>query len=644
MESATVTETPEVIYGQDFLDYQKAKVRYDRRISDWAAFRKKAEQNRKDRYLDINVQNLRDSGDIGEDETIVPTRVIHSNIRRDAADAMAFLNGSARLVFYRCLDDPAVDCRQLESEITKGLTYPGWFKEYESHYDGAALHGWDSMEVIYDSTKPLSIGFEHVGYSKLLFNPKLSNIQNDEFVMREYEASCTQLEDFVKNNGFDKAQVGVLLQRTQDSSKKDDTFTIYKVYFKYADTIWVAWYSKDGDVREYIRTPEPLRCGLLIKAAPEVPNVISIGGDLANGPSIPSSENVANSVSIGQPPPLAEPPVETFQEAPVKMFPYFVYIYEDDEQEAVSDHKGRAFFDQPQQEARTAIKSGFVNGVSRACDVYAAPKDDNPENVSKLEEVVLENGKILPVAIQFHTQPFPDPMILQAMQYMDMENSQQTGKMATAVSNRKDARKTAKELDLASGEEQKLVSTNLAGYSEFLRLMYNFAWPIIQSQAIAGKVKLLRKKVQVPTGPALMHGQAPVMEEQMVNDIETISKEYDIRPAGDVDVVQKQQQLQQMQQDWPVFQAIPGLSSRFLEKYIRLRYPQDADELIAAMQQGDMGKQLIVALLTTLKGSLQPEELAALSPQERMQLTQLVAQSQEYIAGPATTSPAQAPA
>ena len=55
---------------------------------------------------------------------------------------------------YRRLGE---DIERLESEITEGLRYKGWINPYFSVTDGAQLHGWDSVEVVYDEKKPLQV-------------------------------------------------------------------------------------------------------------------------------------------------------------------------------------------------------------------------------------------------------------------------------------------------------------------------------------------------------------------------------------------------------------------------------------------------------------------------------------------------------
>jgi hypothetical protein len=607
----------------DLFDYDKAKIRINKTIDNFKCFVNAADLRRKERYINLDVKDLREKGLICEDETFIPIRVIDSNIVRDKADAMNFLNASKRLGYYRCIDDPKLDTRQLETDVTKGLTYEDWYKTYDKHYDGAALHGWDSVEVIFDTTKPLHVSHEHIGHDKLFFNTKVASIQDSEMIIREYEFTAYALEEFVTTLGFDPIVVASITQKNDSQRRDDETFKVYKQYFKFQNCVYIAWISRDVSVNSWLKAPEKLKCGI-VKQQAQLPQP-SIGSAMGQG-ILPS-------------PTIAEPPL--FTESEVTMYPIFLWTYRDDEQDSIIEHKGRGFLDLPQQEAATAMTSAYVNGSLRGSNVYVSPKNDDAENAHKLEEVVLENGTVLPVAMDFYSHPYPDPGMLQGLQFLDMTNAKQSGKMAVAVSNRKDSRKTAEELKLAGGEEQKITSTNLATYSEWLRKIYNFSWLIIQSRAIANLIPLCKKEI-IPPPPAMGMPQLPQIP-RMENDIELISKNFDIRAAGDIDVLQAQATIQAMKQDWPVYQNIPGLNLVFLEELIRLSYPMYAEKFIAAMKAGDQAKQIIQQLLTILQGALQPEEVAAIGPQGQSQLQMVLMQAQQYLASTPGAPPAQLP-
>lgn len=580
--------------SDELLDYTKAKVRIDALIGDWDHIKTLAKDNRNQRAIKLDVRRMRESGDIAQDATFAPQRVIDNNIIRDKADAMNFLSGSHRLAYFRCIDDSSMDTRPLESEFTKGLMYEGWYKDFDKHYDGAALHGWAGIKINYDETKPLHVSFDYIPFDRLFFHKRISDIQNSPIVLIEHEVTVNNLEDWVTDFGFDAEQVDRLLARNQDKKKDDQVLRIYETYYKVRKIVYVCWYSREGDVSTWLKFPEKYRCGIT---------------DMSMDPM------------TGQ-------PMEVDKD--VYQYPIKLYIYKEDELDSITEKMGRAFLDAPQQEAETAIVTAFVNGCLRASATYAAPSTDDGEGNKKLEEITLEPDVLLPVPINFHSKPYPDSMMLQGASYLKTTNSQSTGKMAVAVSNRKDARKTAQELELAEGEQKKLTSISLANYSEFLRGVFTIAWQIVQSQALNNKITFLAKEMpqtaQEPGMPPIEYGT------QKVNDVLTIGMKYDVRAAGDVDVTQKKQIEADMQQDWPVLFPT-ALGPTLLEDYVRIRYPLQADRYVMLLRQGDPAKQLITALLTTLQGAIQPEELAALSPEEQSQLENLVMMATQYITG-----------
>ena len=609
--------TTENSVGSDLFDFTKAKPRLDALISSWSTLQEQAKKNRDVRYVNLDVSKMRASGELMPNETMIPIRVVDSNIEKTKSDAMAFLNSSHRLAYLRCVNDPLQDTRQLETDLTKGLTYEGWYNAFDAHYDGAALHGWDCIEVVYDESKPLHVGFEHVGFDNLIFNNKVSDIQDSPVVIRRYPNITASVLEDMKAFGFSPEVVDSLLARRADKFKDDAVFTVYKVLFKVKRCVYVAWYSKDNESRDWLRAPEMYFVG--IKSPLSTPQ-ISIGADVMQQTSNATNSEFSSLPNVQS----SQAPIE-----PIDIYPIFMWMYKADEQAEIVNHKGRGFLDFPMQEASTALASGFVNSVVKGSGVYTCPAKENDESTNKrLEEVSIEPDTMLPGPVTFFSPPMPDSSVLQALQYLDVTNSRQTGKIATAVSNRKDARKTAEELSQAKAEEQKATAAYLATYSEFLRQLYSFSWRIVQSQALAGDIVFCPKRV--PTDPNSVIPQP----ETWTNDIETIAKDYDIRPAGEVDVVQRNQKMADFQQDWPVLQNTP-IAQLFLEDYIRLRYPLDADKYIAALKAGNPAKALVQSLLTTLQGALQPEEIQALGPEGQQKLQGIVTQAQQFLASPA---------
>ena len=244
---------------------------------------------------------------------------------------------------------------------------------------------------------------------------------------------------------------------------------------------------------------------------------------------------------------------------------------------------------------------------------------------------------------------YPDFQTINALQYFDTANSQETNQVSFAAMNRQDSRKTAKEMAMAENEQTSLNSVQLTLFSTFIREVYSIVWKIVQSQALRigedGKPYLnfllkakTRPKVNTlfPEQPLIDSATGQVITETYFeNDFETISKKYEIRAAGDIDVIQRQQKIAQMKQDWPVVANTP-LKDRFLADLMKLQYPDTGEAYAKELEKGSMinvMQSMIARLGTVLSGFAQkhPEDLQSMDPDSRNQLVSLIQESQQFI-------------
>jgi hypothetical protein len=585
MEEAPVQQTNVEPLPPELFDYEKAKIHINNIIGMWSEDIQEAKLRREERYADLDVDELRRNGDIAEDETFIPDRVIDKNIKRERADIMAFLNAGFRLGIFDCISHPGLDTRQLEREVTRGLTYKGWYREFERTADGALLHGWDFLEIVFDETKALHVGFEHKGFDKVFYNKKCATLQDSERVLVLYEITINRLFEFKDTFGFDGPMIDTIVKPREEGARRNDTIKLYKHFFKYKNCVYISWLILDeAFATNWLKPPDKLRLG------------------------------IKSSDTTGE-----------FIDEEIDTYPLFTFLAIDDEQEALSDHKGLGFLDSPIQEATTALTTAFVNGSMRSANVYScvAQDDDSSAEVKQLDTILVPGG-IYKRKLDFFNQPAPDISMLTGITYLNTKNAEERGKIATSVSNRKDSRKTAEELKQSSEEQTKITSTKVATFSEFLREVLTFGWRIIQSQALADQIILLYKQV----------GQSPIDGSPIFqNDHHVISQEFDIRPAGDTDVIQAKEKEMKFQQDWPVFQQIPGLRDMVLIDYIKVRWPERADDYIGAMMRGDIGRNTTSGLLEIIKGTLDPQEIAMLSPQDKQALIQQLQLAQQYASG-----------
>lgn len=636
-QEASAAQNPLDEDKSKLFDFNQAILPLRRIIQDWSAEIIKTTKNRQTRDVLINTEALRQNGRLDEDETIIPVRVIDTNIQREQPAYVNYLKNSRRLAIFNCLSEPELNTQKLEQEFTRGMTYQGWENTFFKVVDGAQTHGWDSVEVVFNPLFPLNTGVEHIGHDMLFFPISITDLQTSPEVIRAYDVTKLQLEAYVKDFGFDAEQVRLFFSTKKDTQKENETGRIYKRFCKHDGVVYVSWFSEKPETNNWLKKPEPAFIGIKEKQMVTVMKDQMVQQPVAAGPN---GEMVMQEV-------MTQVPVQEEQwvNKPLTQYPIFLLPYRESEKPTLFNRKGRVYLDEAKQECQTAILSGFVNGLTRAANLYGAiDKDDGTgSSLKELNNVKMLGGRVFNKKVQFFQPDYPDPMVLRALQYLDVANTQEAGQVNYAVMNRDDSRKTATELDQANEQQALLNSVALTLFSTFMRQVLSFAWLIVQSQALQGNVALLLIEVPVPmvnplNGQPVIDantGQPVIQEMKKVNNDQVISQIYDVRAAGDVDVIQRDMKIQQMMQDWPVISQTP-LAGQFLQDLMLLKYPDKGENyarILGQMDQIQMMQSMIARLRTVLEGSLQqnPESVAGMNQQDKNALMQLMAESAQFV-------------
>ena len=600
-------ESPKDSLREKFYDFTHAKGRLSSLKDSWNKEQNSTESRRKIRNVDISPRDLRNSGKLLPDETMIPMRIVDTNIKREQPQYINYLKGSNRLAIFVDKYNPTNDTQELERAFSEGLMYPGWEIPHYSVIDGMQMHGWDSLEVVMDVDKPLHVNFEHVGHENLFFSYGALDIQACDTIIRLYEFTSFQLRSAVKDFDFNSAQVDMLLKQevSKEYSTDNDNYKIYKVMFKYDGIVNVAWFSFDST--DWLKSPSPLYLGRK-KLVETVQETTTVTPDPLTGIPVPSTQSQT---------------IQTWIDDYETDYPIFLLRYAVGESKAITSTKGRVFYDEYKQEAQTAIASGYVNGLVRAANIYGSVGGVDPGNTAapKQIETKLEHGGIYDKPVNFWSTNYPDPGVLSAMQWFDVYNSQEVGQVNFAVTNRKDSRKTATENQLANQQAAQLSSAQVATYSMFLRMAYSYVWSLVQSRAMADLILLA--PVEVTNG----------LTTELVNNHEIIKRRYEIKAAGDIDIIQRNELLMRMRQDWPVI-ANTSLATQFLKELLRISYPTYAAKWTAILDQGDAKKQVIMQLSSLVQSLITPEQLATLAPAEQQQLQALQQQVQQVLQAP----------
>lgn len=615
-------------------DYTDAIIRLKALHQKWSGEEVETTRRRMLRNIDINPKQLRDSGKLRPDETIIPIRMVDTNIRREQPAYINYLKGSQRLSIFKCVDDVLLDCQNIESEFTAGMQYVGWETPHFKVLDGSQTHGWDSVEVVYDASKPLHVSIEQVGHENLFFGLESLKTDSCEILIRKYSFSQMQLKTSVTEFGFVEAQVNLLLDKTKGSPTEiDNNIPVFKILFKYKSPdsgktcVYVAWYSDKDGCTDWLKQPTKLYLGrrkqvqVMVDVPVQIPQqIVPAGG----GMTMVQPARVE----------MTQQPQLQWQDVDETEFPIFLLPYSETEQQTIISHKGRVFFDQYKQEAVTSIASGFTNALNRASNVYGSVANSDPGRTAapKQLDTSLEHGKIYDTKIDFWGHNYPDPMTLNALQYFSVQNSEETGQTSFAVNNRQDSRKTAAEINTANQQQQLLSGVQVSLYSTFLRQVYSFVWLIVQSQALQDKIKFLQITKTIPDMMS-PQGQRTIR----VNNKDLIGLQYDVRAAGDIDVIQRAEMRQKMINDWPVLATTP-IASEFLQEFVRLSYPSQADKWVAMLKAGDQTKQVVAKLADLLMTMTSPQDLVMLPPEAKQEIAVTLQAAQQIVTGQSQTT------
>lgn len=484
-----------------------------------------AEENRNSRKLDIDVEAERADGHLDEDEFLVPTHIIDTNIRREQSKYVAYVTGSRRSAIFTSITQPTTATGELERDFTDKTRYAGWQVPLFKIIDGMQLHGYAVAEVLFDEDMPGHFAVESVNYEDLGFPEDTRDIQACEMLVHRHYFTSVQLRDMVDNGDFNEDIVDILIDDKAEVPEHESLYEVEKVLFKREGKVYVGW-SCCAKCDDWLRDPRPLYLGRIDQ------------GDLLD---------------------------ET-------QYPYVIFPYNIQEDSAVQNATGRAFADRNAQETITSLMSSFVTAHRRAANFYFAKDNEDPNNTNIQTSVRFQPGALIDSNIkQFQLTP-PDPSMIHAIQSLVSQNAQEQSQINYAAMNRRDSRKTATEIQAASSEAQMLSSTQVSLFSIALKDVYVWCWRIYQSRVIAGAIK--------PSASLAL----------FTNHL------YNIKPAGDVDVIERQEKSQKMMQAWAVVSQT-ALAPVFLQNMMRLMFPDEGEQYAQMLQTGFEKDQLLQQLM-----------------------------------------------
>ena len=569
--SLTVETPPEQTFG---LNYDYSQTRISALMQTWDFESINTDYRRRTRDIVVNVNDLRNQGHLKPDETLIPVRLINTNIEREKPPYVAFMTQSQRRAVFKAKDDIKLNTPLIEEEFTRVTSYLGWELSHYRCLDGSQTHGWDAVEIEFDPTLPSKHFVSHIGHDNLCFPLDARDIEDSEFILVRKYPTVSKLRQFVFRHGFNKDQVNKVIQKSNisptpgqysDVPQDDSTRDIYKVFFKSNGIVYVAWYG--GTVCDaWLVEPKPLYMGVQVQKPQTIEEIVNV-------PVVDPLTGMTISV------PTPQPRTElVWEDEPEVEYPVVLLFYSEGEQQKIADKKGRVYLDESKQEAAIGLTSAFVNTAQRSSNLQAFPDGPNDESGSpKQTGVILGNGTIWNRKMGFFNTPPPSPAILQGIERIAVQNSQEALQVDYTVKNRQDSRKTATEIQSAEADQALINGVQVTLFSIYLRKVYTKIWHIIQSQALQEKIKFCQ----------LVVGQELDGKPIFKNNTLLLNNAFEVFAAGDVDVVQRQQKLSMMMNMWPVVSQTP-IAQMFLLDILKLAFPSDIDKYTQAWQQAQM--------------------------------------------------------
>lgn len=551
-ESLLNAESELAEFSKPFSDYKDvARDAIEGLINSWKEETTKTDNRRKMRYFDTDIDAAKNQGDLDKDEVFTPVLLTDSNIKKQQAQQIEYLTKSPRACIMHCNEDSSIVGSIVEKDFTQKARYNGWELPISKCIDGKESHAWDTVEVVFDPDKPGHFGIEHNGHEQLLFPPDTKEIQAADFIIKLVDITKRDLIKLVRKNNFDPIQVAKILNDQRGDVKQDGeaklkgfkNIRIEKVFFKHDDGfVYVGW-SCQKLCDDWLRIPKKLFLGQVEQQVNQYTQEVTY--------------------------------IQLYETS----YPIEPMIYSISEDECIMRMKGRIDLDQPKAEAATSLLSSALTSFRRSANLYWTRDGEN--NGSDLDEAqtdqVLKPNRVYNSKLkQWQLQPV-GAEVFQAVYTIIGQSQQEAGDMNYAVFSNKSTRKTSAEVKSAGKEQELLSGIGATLLSIALRNIYTRCFNIYKSRIIAGLIQANPTVVDLLT-----------------------KYTWTLRPAGDVDVIERSEEIKRMQEAWPVYQNT-GAKNEFLKKMTRLLFPDDAEKFITAIDENEQQLKYLMALMPILQ-------------------------------------------
>lgn len=532
--------------------------------------------SRRLRYAEVDVERERKDGRLAPDEIYVPLHIIDTNIRREQSAYIQFITQSPRMVILNDRDDHSFDLSLLEKDLTEKLRFDGWQPPMYANIDGFQANGYGIMETVMDMDNPGKIGREYVQFGDFSFIADTRNLQKCEMVGRAFYFTRTKLQSLtdskVEQDAWDKKQVDKILKAEPNDEQSQifsgtttinrSLYKVMKVMFRVKGVVMVGWCCPII-CDDWLRAPRELYLGrrtlhegankyfsAIQKAPPVTHPLMKKGIQMMNNDI---TDEHFDQMAKGKP--ASDPEYET-------EYPYFLYPYLISENDTIACLKGRVFLDQDTQNAASSLMSSTLTKARNSAGLYFSKDTADPNDDFLMQKnIYFKRGALINGKVKEFQLEAPDPAMFSAINLLISANQQETSQINFAETNRQnDSRKTATAIKAATQQQQQLSSVQVTLFSVALKDQLTYESMIIRSRVMAGLIQV-----------------TPVLQQ-------LYARNWTIKPSGDIDVIEKQQMIQAMQQAWPVVQQT-GAAIPFMTDLMEKMFPDNAAKYVSAIQQ-----------------------------------------------------------
>ena len=562
-----------------YTDYQKT---FERLITAFESGEKeKCRVRREFRRHHVNVAQERKNGTLLADETKIPDRTIESNIRRDKSPLIQLLTQPTTVLSFTDAMYPGRNFAPLANAYTDLNRVTGWQIEWFYLIDAIEMHGAGYLEVYFNDKSPIKTSVQYVRRDHLIFPAAARSLNACTELLRKYEYTKSQFQEFATQRNFDPAQT---LKVTAHYEAREELIVFYRALMRINNVYHVAYFlPNEGITSDWLFPPTPYDIGMRELTPADPLN-----------PMLPQ-QYVAAKVT----------------EAPIFVFPLDL-----EEDEEILKTQGRVSLDLHVQEAMTALLTSIINTAVRAAGLYPTRTrgvDDPPTNQ---ESFVFKHGYINEGDFTFGKLEWPSAVAVSIAQFLRTHAASQSGGIDWAAMNRADTAKTATELTLAQKESDSLRSMATTLFALCMLQVELLRFNIWRSQIAAGLVE----------APACCITTNPETGEPIPDAINLFSPSLIPTLSADQQVIRRAEDTTRFMQYWPFVQGSP-YQLPMLETMLQDAFPQYfplwQQKAAAMMQQQDISQQAM-ALLQQAFDQLKQLPLQAVDEQQQQNVAALL--------------------